>query len=159
MGKMYWVSSSCSDYSLKMYSISSSSFMGSALLKDNSILTSIFFLRPWSSPTSMAPCRIMLAKKKNAKQLKEVDLLAKRCIRVNGEERPTMKEVAIELEGIVAMEKHLQEKDKDMIVEEHLLGHYLNNYAYGSTSASFSVSSSYDSIQKLVALEIIDGGR
>ncbi|KAI9083699.1 hypothetical protein K1719_034288 [Acacia pycnantha] len=34
---------------------------------------------------------------KNAKQMKEVALLARKCIRVNGEERPTMKEVAMEL--------------------------------------------------------------
>ncbi|XP_028783920.1 wall-associated receptor kinase 3-like isoform X2 [Neltuma alba] len=104
--------------------------------------------------------RRVLDQKKNAKQLKEVALLASRCIRVNGEERPTMKEVAMELEGLIAMEKHLQEKDKDMMKaeeSEYLLGHYTND-GYGSASASFSVAS-HDSIQKQVAFEIIDGGR
>ncbi|KAI9083733.1 hypothetical protein K1719_034322 [Acacia pycnantha] len=103
----------------------------------------------------------VLDQKKNAIQLKEVALLARRCIRVNGEERPTMKEVAMELEGLMAMEKHLQEKDKDMMVEEseHLLGRCPNNDGYGSTGASFSVASSYDSIQKHVTFEFIDGGR
>ena len=38
------------------------------------------------------------------------------------------------------------------------MGHYPNNDAYGSTGASFSVASSYDSIQKHVPFEIIDGG-
>ncbi|KAL0560888.1 hypothetical protein IC582_001305 [Cucumis melo] len=37
------------------------------------------------------------------KQLKEVANLAKRCLRVKGEERPTMKEVAAELEGLCQM--------------------------------------------------------
>ena len=41
----------------------------------------------------------VLDQKKNAMTLKEVALLAKRCIRVNGEERPTMKEVAMEVSG------------------------------------------------------------
>ncbi|XP_054817639.1 wall-associated receptor kinase 3-like [Prosopis cineraria] len=101
----------------------------------------------------------VLDQKENAKQLKEVALLAQRCIRVNGEERPTMKEVAMELEGLRAMEKNLQEKEKDMMVEEseHLLGHFPND-GYGSASTSISVSS-YARIQKQIAFEIVDGGR
>ncbi|KAJ1376612.1 Wall-associated receptor kinase, galacturonan-binding domain [Sesbania bispinosa] len=42
----------------------------------------------------------------NVEQLTEVANIAKRCLRVKGEERPTMKEVAMELEGIIIMEKH-----------------------------------------------------
>ncbi|KAI4389746.1 hypothetical protein MLD38_001939 [Melastoma candidum] len=42
----------------------------------------------------------------NRKQLTEVASLAKRCLRVKGEERPSMKEVAMELEGIRAMVSH-----------------------------------------------------
>ncbi|KAK4275810.1 hypothetical protein QN277_018830 [Acacia crassicarpa] len=104
----------------------------------------------------------VLDQKKNAMILKEVASLARRCIRVNGEERPTMKEVAMELEGLITMGKHLQEKDKDMMVEEseYLLGYCTNNDGYGSTSASFSVISGHDdSIQKHVTFDIIDGGR
>ncbi|XP_028800013.1 LOW QUALITY PROTEIN: wall-associated receptor kinase 3-like [Neltuma alba] len=104
--------------------------------------------------------RRVLDQRKNAKQLKEVALLASRCVRVNGEERPTMKEVAMELEGLIAMEKHLQEKDKDMMKaeeSEYLLGHCPYD-GYGGASASFSVAS-YDSIQKQVAFEIMDSGR
>ncbi|THG00060.1 hypothetical protein TEA_018121 [Camellia sinensis var. sinensis] len=41
-----------------------------------------------------------------ADQLKEVSILAKRCLRVKGNERPTMKEVAMQLEGLRMMEKH-----------------------------------------------------
>ncbi|KAK4275809.1 hypothetical protein QN277_018829 [Acacia crassicarpa] len=103
----------------------------------------------------------VLDQKKNAMILNEVASLAKRCIRVSGEERPTMKEVAMELEGLMAKGKHLHEKDKDMMEKEseYLLGYCPNNDGYGSTSASFSVTSGHDSIQKHVAFDIIDGGR
>ncbi|POO01973.1 Wall-associated receptor kinase [Trema orientale] len=37
----------------------------------------------------------------NIEELNEVANIAKSCLRVNGEERPTMKEVAIELEGLM----------------------------------------------------------
>ncbi|KAF8017709.1 hypothetical protein BT93_H2797 [Corymbia citriodora subsp. variegata] len=40
-------------------------------------------------------------------QVREVTNLAKRCLTIKGEERPTMKEVAIELEGLRAMIVHL----------------------------------------------------
>ncbi|XVF39221.1 hypothetical protein PTKIN_Ptkin01aG0018200 [Pterospermum kingtungense] len=42
----------------------------------------------------------------NLQQLKEVAALAWRCVRVKGEERPTMKEVAHELAGLQAMATH-----------------------------------------------------
>ncbi|XVE61194.1 hypothetical protein DITRI_Ditri06bG0020000 [Diplodiscus trichospermus] len=54
---------------------------------------------------------------KTIKQLKEVATLARRCVRVKGEERPTMKEVASELEGLRAMEKRPWGK-ADMYEEE-----------------------------------------
>ena len=38
--------------------------------------------------------------------------IAKRCLRLKGEERPTMKEVAMELEGLRVEEKHQWESDK-----------------------------------------------
>ncbi|KAF8410190.1 hypothetical protein HHK36_002712 [Tetracentron sinense] len=39
-------------------------------------------------------------------QILEIAELAKRCVRVNGDERPTMKEVAMELEGMWRLGKH-----------------------------------------------------
>ncbi|KAK8306422.1 hypothetical protein V6Z12_D03G127300 [Gossypium hirsutum] len=41
---------------------------------------------------------------KNIKQLKEVATLARRCVRLKGKERPTMKEVVSELQGLRAIE-------------------------------------------------------
>ncbi|XWS08039.1 hypothetical protein CRYUN_Cryun41cG0043200 [Craigia yunnanensis] len=95
---------------------------------------------------------------KNIEQLKEVATLARRCVRVKGEERPTMKEVASELEGLRAMEKHAWGKG-DLHEEEaqHLLDDdpYNNSTRYdGSTS----ISMGSDSIKNQVRFEI-DGAR
>ena len=43
---------------------------------------------------------------RNIETLKTVANLAKRCVRLKGEDRPTMKEVAMELEGMRITEKH-----------------------------------------------------
>ncbi|KAI9122864.1 hypothetical protein K1719_005753 [Acacia pycnantha] len=98
---------------------------------------------------------LITGNKANAQQLKEFAFLARRCIRVNGEERPTMKEVATELEGLIAMKKHPWLSGGDMMSEECecLLGHV----ADGSGNASASTSAAYDSIQKQLAFEIEDG--
>ena len=42
----------------------------------------------------------------NIEELKKVASLAKRCLRIRGEDRPSMKEVAMELEGLTVMGKH-----------------------------------------------------
>ncbi|XP_028781566.1 putative wall-associated receptor kinase-like 16 [Neltuma alba] len=99
--------------------------------------------------------RQLLDQKKNAAQLKEVAFLARRCIRINGEERPTMKEVAMELEGLIAMERHPWMKGRDAISEEteYLLVHVPDEYGAASTSNS----SGYDTMQKQMAFEIEDG--
>jgi serine/threonine protein kinase len=47
----------------------------------------------------------------NFEQLKEVAHIAERCLRVNGDERPAMKEVAMELEGILVIEEHRWRSD------------------------------------------------
>ncbi|KAK7353257.1 hypothetical protein VNO80_18698 [Phaseolus coccineus] len=46
----------------------------------------------------------------NVEQLMDVANIASHCLRLKGEERPTMREVAIELEGINIVEKHQWEK-------------------------------------------------
>ncbi|KAF7849695.1 hypothetical protein BT93_L0379 [Corymbia citriodora subsp. variegata] len=48
----------------------------------------------------------VIANEGNNEQVKEVANLAKRCLKIKGEERPTMKEVAMELEGLRAMANH-----------------------------------------------------
>lgn len=47
-----------------------------------------------------------LVNERNVQQLNEVALLAMRCLNVKSGERPKMKEVAMELEGLKLMQKH-----------------------------------------------------
>ncbi|XP_062095200.1 wall-associated receptor kinase 2-like [Humulus lupulus] len=56
--------------------------------------------------------------------IKEVAKLASMCLRVKGQERPTMKEVALELEGLRIMEKHPWREAHNLCQEEseYLLG-------------------------------------
>ena len=53
----------------------------------------------------------------NTEQLKEFANLAAKCLEVKGDERPTMKEVAIELYGLRKM-KHLWDNDESNFMEE-----------------------------------------
>ena len=69
----------------------------------------------------------------NVKQVKEFAKLAAKCLRVKGDERPTMKEVEIKLDVLRKMEKHTIESN---IMEEtgHLIGECgetFGNYKYG----------------------------
>ena len=59
----------------------------------------------------------------NIRQLKGVANIAKKCLRVKGEERPYMKNVAMELEGLRTSAKHPWTNDKSDVKEtEYLLG-------------------------------------
>ncbi|GKU98439.1 hypothetical protein SLEP1_g11448 [Rubroshorea leprosula] len=59
----------------------------------------------------------------NIEHLNEVANLARRCLNVKGEERPTMKEVAMELEGLRMMTKHPWVNElRDAEEVEYLLG-------------------------------------
>ncbi|KAK4265715.1 hypothetical protein QN277_026732 [Acacia crassicarpa] len=97
---------------------------------------------------------------KNVEQLKEVALLARRCMRDNGEERPTMKQVATELEDLIAMKKHPYVKGGDMMSEECecLLGHAAAStsagYDGGYGNVSANTFAAYESMQKQIAFEI-----
>ncbi|KAL4308742.1 hypothetical protein GQ457_01G028690 [Hibiscus cannabinus] len=91
----------------------------------------------------------------NVEQLKEVAALARRCVRVKGEERPTMKEVAHELAGLQAMPKHPWSGSKLIGEEaEYLLGDLIDTYNDGATSSSMG----YDSINNKFTFEL-DGAR
>ncbi|XP_039062588.1 putative wall-associated receptor kinase-like 16 [Hibiscus syriacus] len=91
----------------------------------------------------------------NIEVLKEVAALARRCVRVKGEERPTMKEVAHELAGMKAMPKHPWSGSKLTGEEaEYLLGDLISTYNDGATSSSMG----YDSINNKITFEL-DGAR
>ncbi|KAH7543850.1 hypothetical protein ACOSP7_031340 [Xanthoceras sorbifolium] len=81
----------------------------------------------------------------NREQIREVGELARRCLRVKGEERPTMKEVAMELEVLRRMHKHQWDNVEVNIEEtEHLLSEtsYTCNNGDGSNSTA-----AYDSMK------------
>ncbi|XP_022773314.1 wall-associated receptor kinase 2-like [Durio zibethinus] len=91
----------------------------------------------------------------NIEHLKEVAALAWRCVRVKGEERPTMKEVAHELAGMQAMERHPWGKSNLHAEEtEYLLGELRSTYTDGATNSSMG----YDSINNQVPFEL-EGAR
>ncbi|KAK4859025.1 hypothetical protein QYF36_025512 [Acer negundo] len=71
----------------------------------------------------------------NNQQIKEVAELAKRCLNVKGEERPSMKDVAMELERLT----HLRDNVEVSIEEKeplHSETSYTSNYGIGSNSTA-----------------------
>jgi serine/threonine protein kinase len=94
----------------------------------------------------------------NIQELKEVANLAKKCLSIRGEDRPTMKEVAMELEGLSIMVKHPWEK-VDLHTEE-------TEFFLDGNTSSFNIdvdigcssTTRYDSMMNQV-LEPLDDGR
>ncbi|CAL5333122.1 unnamed protein product [Camellia sinensis] len=93
-------------------------------------------------------------------ELTEVANIAKRCLIVKGEERPTMKEVAMELEGLInkKMKKHPWVKiDLNAEESEHLLGGKLSGFELDCTTSN-TTTTGYDSVREHMMLPM-DGGR
>ncbi|KAF3591051.1 hypothetical protein DY000_02023770 [Brassica cretica] len=90
---------------------------------------------------------------KNQREIQEAARVAVECTRVTGEERPKMKEVAAELEGLRATKTKHQWSDNYPEPEEneHLLGLGILS-AQGETS-----STGYDSIKNVAILDIEAG--
>jgi serine/threonine protein kinase len=92
----------------------------------------------------------------NIEELKEVANLAKRCLRVRGEDRPSMKEVAMELEGLIVMGKHPWGK-ANLYTEE-------TEYLLDGPTHSFNIdvgtsTTGYDSMRNNVLKPVLDDGR
>ncbi|CAH2036653.1 unnamed protein product [Thlaspi arvense] len=89
----------------------------------------------------------------NQREIQEVARVAVECTRVTGEERPRMKEVAAELEGLRATKTKHQWSDQytEPMETEHLLGVEILS-AQGDTS-----SIGYDSIKNVARLDIEAG--
>lgn len=94
-------------------------------------------------------------KEGNATHLKEVAILAKRCLMVKGEERPTMKEVAMELEGLRILETHPWVNNNLNPVESERLIDQPQNVYEGDNSNNMM---GYDSIRDQVMVNF-NGGR
>jgi hypothetical protein len=95
----------------------------------------------------------------NKEEIKEVAILAARCLSLRGEERPSMKEVAMELDSI-RLEKHPW-NDTEQNLESQRLLHEASFSIYnetGDNSYNLEYATGYDSLndQPLISL---DGGR
>ncbi|KAL6206515.1 hypothetical protein ACLB2K_023763 [Fragaria x ananassa] len=91
--------------------------------------------------------------------LKNMANLAKRCLRLKGEERPTMKEVATELDGMRTTIMHPRGKaDFGSEETENLeTGTVDGKCDYGFSSTITSTASWYDSMQKQMLMPYDDG--
>ena len=70
-----------------------------------------------------------IATEGNVEQLKEMANLAKKCLRLKQEDRPTMKEVATKLEELRKTEKHLWiNVDSNSKETEHLEGVWIFDF-------------------------------
>jgi len=90
----------------------------------------------------------------NKNEIKEVAILAARCLRLRGEERPCMKEVAMELDGIRLKEKHPWNDTELNFEESQRLLHEASSSFYDETGDSYNLGySGYDSLkdQPLIA--------
>ena len=98
-----------------------------------------------------------IVKEGKAEHLKEVAHLAKRCLRLKGEDRPTMKEVATELEGLRKVEMHSWANvDSNSEETKFLLGETSNSYKYNAINKSTNV---YNSVRDHVIFDLDDGRR
>ncbi|KAK8580209.1 hypothetical protein V6N12_070493 [Hibiscus sabdariffa] len=88
----------------------------------------------------------------NIEQLKEVAAIARTCVRLKGEERPSMKEVASGLQGLRSVDKHSWGKG-NLHEEEtkHLLDAYDSGIGY---DASTTISMGPDSMKNQVSFQI-----
>ncbi|CAA3028098.1 Serine threonine kinase [Olea europaea subsp. europaea] len=81
----------------------------------------------------------------NSEKLTSVAMLAERCLHVKGEDRPSMKEVAMELEGLRLAGKHSWNQTEPIEEEsESLLSGKMNAFAIATGEGS-STSIGYDS--------------
>ncbi|XP_059631731.1 putative wall-associated receptor kinase-like 16 isoform X2 [Cornus florida] len=87
----------------------------------------------------------------NPEQLREVANVAKRCLMLKGEERPTMREVAAELEGLRKMERHgwvgagVNSEEREYLLRES------EDHGYGGGG---NTTAGYDSIKDQVLISV-----
>jgi len=93
----------------------------------------------------------------NKQEIKEVAILAANCLRLRGEERPSMKEVAMELEGMRLMDKHSWINADINLEESHYLLHESSTSIYELGDSSSHGNIGYDSLKDHVLIAFDDG--
>ncbi|KAJ0086412.1 hypothetical protein Patl1_08216 [Pistacia atlantica] len=85
----------------------------------------------------------------NPEQLNQVANLARQCVTVKGEERPTMKEVAMELEGLIILKHPLLKDEPNLEETGQLLGESSDNASHGGEATA-----GYDSMKNQEAVTV-----
>ncbi|RHN76862.1 putative protein kinase RLK-Pelle-WAK family [Medicago truncatula] len=93
----------------------------------------------------------------NKQEIKEVAVLAAKCLRLRGEERPSMKEVAMELEGMRLMNKHSWINDDSNVEESRYLLHESSSSLYEPGDSITHGDIGYDSLKDHVLIALDDG--
>ncbi|TQD99827.1 hypothetical protein C1H46_014565 [Malus baccata] len=98
------------------------------------------------------------------KQIREVAILTKRCLKVKGDDRPTMKEVTAELDGLISLGKHPWGRDGFGFEEtEYLLNPNSERYngdgdePGGNCSTSNTSYAGFDSMKNHIIMPHDDG--
>ncbi|XP_022989770.1 wall-associated receptor kinase 2-like [Cucurbita maxima] len=89
-----------------------------------------------------------MAREGEFEQIKDVGKVARKCLRISGEERPSMKEVVMELEGLRVMAEH------EWVDEENLVADGASNIFVVSGSTNV-----VDDSMKVQVLPLIHDGR
>ncbi|XP_030517009.2 wall-associated receptor kinase 2-like [Rhodamnia argentea] len=99
-----------------------------------------------------------IANEGNNDRVREVANVAKRCLTLKGEERPTMKEVAIELEGLKVKPNHPWMSSVDLHGEDglHLLGEMTDPTVYMDCTETINTGPS-DSMKNHVMTPVNSG--
>ncbi|XP_061359689.1 putative wall-associated receptor kinase-like 16 isoform X1 [Gastrolobium bilobum] len=101
--------------------------------------------------------QVGILNEENKEEIKEVAILATKCLRLIGEERPSMKEVAMELEGLRLMEKHSWTNEEVNLEETHYLLHEASSSIHEHGDNSHHQNTGYDSIRDHELIAFDDG--
>ena len=93
-----------------------------------------------------------IVNEENIEQLKETANLAKKCLKLKGDERPSMKEVAMKLERMRIVEMHPWTDPEE---NEYLLGESSHTVDNGCSIGS--TNTAYDSLKGHIMLPVKDG--
>ncbi|CBI39370.3 unnamed protein product, partial [Vitis vinifera] len=105
--------------------------------KEQRILT-IFFLFPLKDDSLFQVLEDCIVNNGNHKQILKVAQLAQRCLSINGEDRPTMKEVMLELEMIRMIGENAEQNPEE---NTYLLGESYAHYYLGGGESSIATHS------------------
>ena len=117
----------------------------------------IYFLSCLEEDHLLDILEVGILNEENKHEIKEVSILAAKCLRFKGEERPSMKEVAMELEGLRLMQKHHWiNADKNLEETQYLLPKS-SSKVYEHRDSSTHHKTGYDSIRDQVLISFADG--